>query len=295
MFIFESMSPKIAQLPDDLFAAGRAVQDSIVIHHFTSTSPGIKEKAILNRYAVSLVITGRKTMHFAEKSVHINDNEIHLLTAGHCIASIDIAKEKSFESVLVFFDDKELADFSVAHAALIEKNRQKMKPVPQAYMAFEKDEFIVHYTRSLLLMAGNKKLTGEMKRVKLHELLLYLLENHPEKYMCFSRSGKLSQGEMVIRRVVESNVLNKLSIEEMAFLCNLSVSTFKRQFKKIYGAAPNAWLLEQKMKMASQMLRQQNEKPGEIWFKLGFETHTGFTRSFKKRYGVTPKAYAVTG
>ena len=77
----------------------------------------------------------------------------------------------------------------------------------------------------------------------------------------------------------------------MAFLCSVSTSTFKRQFRKIYHSSPTSWFAEQKMKLAAQLLTKHNERPSEIWFKLGYETHTSFTKSFKKHFGVSPKIY----
>ena len=131
-----------------------------------------------------------------------------------------------------------------------------------------------------------------MKRLKLQELLLYLLENRPAALLRFQNKKTPFDYELTIRKAVESNLSSNLTLDEIAFLCNVSTSTFKRQFKKIYDASPNEWLLEQRMKLAAQMLTKHKEKPGEIWFKLGFETHSGFTRSFKKHFGVAPKNYA---
>jgi len=283
---------KIHNLPQDIVSAGPIADESIIIYPFASTRDTVREKAILDRNAISLIIEGQKTMTFTATTVYPNDKEIHFLSAGHCVASIDISKQTIFRSILIFFDDKELADFFLDNAAVIEKAMRATKVTPSAYVAFRKDEFITHYIDSLALMLKKGiRLSIRMKRIKLQEILLYLLENHTQGFLALKNRVHLGSAELAIRKVVEANLVNNLSIDEMAFLCNLSASTFKRQFRNIYGESPNTWIVAQKMQIAAQMLTKQKVKPAEIWFRLGFETHSGFTKSFRKHFGVAPKDY----
>ncbi len=283
---------KIFNLPDDIFSNKAELADSIIIHPYSTKTSAFREKSVLQRNAISLVISGQKTIRFAEMAVHTNDKEIHFLSTGNNIATFDISKQKEFKSILIFFEDKELADFSLSNSALIDNAQKKYNPTPGRYISFEKDDFIRNYIQSMeLIVSSNRQALMAMKRLKLRELLLYLLENKPKEFLSFLYRGKTVLNEMTIRKVVECNITENLTLDEMAFLCNVSTSTFKRQFGKIYNASPAEWFLEQKMKMAAQLLTLHKERPGEIWFKLGFETHTGFTKSFKKHFGVSPKDY----
>jgi AraC-like DNA-binding protein len=293
--IFERaiLKMNIINLPDDIYSNKADVDCPIVIHAYASSTSRVKEKSVLHKNAISLVISGQKTIRFAETVIDTNDKEIHFLSASNAIASFDISKQPLFESILIFFDDKELTDFSITHAALLDKVQKKYNPVPNRYVSFEKDDFIRTYIQSMQLMvAGSTSFSTGMKRIKLWELLLYLLENRAQPFLSFLHRGRALQNELTIRKVVETHITENLTLGEMAFLCNVSESTFKRQFGKIYHTSPATWFLEQKMKLAAQLLTQHQEKPGEIWFKLGFGTHTGFTKSFKKHFGVSPKEYA---
>jgi len=60
-------------------------------------------------------------------------------------------------------------------------------------------------------------------------------------------------------------VITGISLEELAFICNLSVSTFKRRFVDIYGMAPGKWFLQKKMEWAKELILQGGERPGEIY------------------------------
>ena len=282
----------VFNLPDDIFLNKAETQSPIIIHHYTATASHFRERSILHRNAVSLVISGQKTIQFAEAAVDTNDSEIHFLSSGNSISSFDISKQQAFESILIFFDDKVLADFSVVNASVIEDAQRKYQPISNRYVSIKKDDFIHSYIRSMqLIVASEKQISAAFKRIKLYELLLYLLEFHAEKFLAFINRSTVLPNEMKIRKVAEGSITENLSIEEMAFLCNVSASTFKRQFQKIYHTSPTTWFAEQKMKLAAQLLTSHKEKPGEIWFRLGYESHSNFTRSFKKHFGVSPKDF----
>ena len=281
---------KVYELPDDIFANKKQLDSEIIFYHYSSDKDSFKEKSILKRNAFSLVINGTKTMHFAEKTVQIKDNEIHLLSAGNCIASVHIENNKPFESILIFFSNSVLNDVYSNHSDLISNQKSKNSKT-SSYIEFEKDEFLRHFIQSILLTVKNEKQpSNSMKLLKVHELFLYLLENHSQNLLSFKQSQPITDIELKIRKVVDANTENNLTIDELAFICNVSTSTFKRHFKKIYDSSPIEWNNKQRMKLASQMLA--NEKPSQIWHKLGFETHTGFTKSFKKHYGILPKDFA---
>jgi AraC-like DNA-binding protein len=278
----------VFNLPNDIFPTWQKPGSGITIHHYTLQSIAMKEMAVLKTNAISLVIRGNKTMQFLNGTANVQDSEIHILSAGNCIASVSLSNP--FESILIFFESRVLSDFCLAHSELIEKLKPGLNISTGSYVAFKKDGFIRNYIQSLLLMlSGKAGLSESMKQLKLQELLLYLLENHTGTFLSFQSTEKPRNIEWRIRKVVEANKLNNLNLDELAFLCNMSSSTFKRHFKQIYSSSPTQWLNEQKMLLAFKLLSEQGEKPGDIWVQLGFETHTGFTRSFKKRFGSLPK------
>jgi transcriptional regulator GlxA family with amidase domain len=56
--------------------------------------------------------------------------------------------------------------------------------------------------------------------------------------------------------VVESNVHSNLKLEEIAFLCNMSLSTFKRHFIVEYNEAPGKWLQDKRLQRAKEILKE---------------------------------------
>nr|WP_281064986.1 AraC family transcriptional regulator [Asticcacaulis solisilvae] len=87
---------------------------------------------------------------------------------------------------------------------------------------------------------------------------------------------------------------NGLSQEELAFLCHMSLSTFKRRFQAVYDMSPGQWLHRRRLDYAAHLLKVERRKASDIYFDVGFATLSSFTQSFKSHYGVTPKAYQTS-
>lgn len=286
------MSLRVLHLPQDILPAGAAADDAIIIHDYTAVEGSMKGKSILHRNAISLVVNGEKTMLFAEQTVEINPNTFHFLSAGNCIASVKLSRQGLFRSILVFFTDEVLSDFYLKYDAQIRRIRDKKKITPEPYVSVPKDDFIRQYIASLeWLLRTQPQLSPERKQLKLEELFLHLLETQPGLLLSFAFGPKGNFDELAIRRTVETNIARNISLDELAFLCNMSLSTFKRRFTKIYGAPPNQWILRRRMELARDLLQHYHEKPSDVYHKVGYENHSSFTASFKKTFGLTPKDF----
>ena len=284
----------VHNLPNDIFPARKGKQDRIIFHYYSALTGSFKGKSILHRNAISLVIQGEKSMQFANRTVNIKDDEFHFLSAGNCLASVSLSERKVFSSILIFFDNQALADFYLKYDSFISKVRGKKKVVSESYVSFKKDAWILHYINSLkLLFQATAEISTEMRILKFEELMVYLVEKYPEKILSFQTSEVHELNDLEVRKAVEANISNNITLEELAFLCNISLSTFKRRFVKIYGSSPNKWMLQRRMEMAKTLLLHHHEKPSEVFHKVGYENHSSFTQSFKQTFGMTPKAFQL--
>jgi AraC-like DNA-binding protein len=191
---------------------------------------------------------------------------------------------------LIFFDNNVLQDFYIKYASLVKK--VKHNGVHEPYLSFKKDAFVLNYINSLTLLfdaAGD--LSEEMKLLKFEELMLHLLQKYPAEILSFQPDRSRDFDDLRIRNAVETNVQNNITIDELAFLCNISPSTFNRRFFKIYGSSPSKWLLQRRMEMAKNLLLHYQEKPSEVYYKVGYENHSSFSQSFKQTFGLTPKDF----
>src|ERR1700748_3860632 len=134
----------IFKLPEDIFPGKKTAEEKIIFHHYSAPVGSFHGRSILSKNAISLVISGEKTMHFAAKKVTVKEDEFHFLSSGNCLVSMELNDKIPFESVLIFFDNTTLSDFYFKYNNQIEKIRAGHKISTELYLAFKKDRFILN-------------------------------------------------------------------------------------------------------------------------------------------------------
>lgn len=125
-------------------------------------------------------------------------------------------------------------------------------------------------------------------KAALLELLLYLLRMCPEAPE--RDTPDMERLKRVLQRI-EQDYAKPLTVPDMAAVCGCSSSHFMRWFKRMTGTSPLAYLNERRLAAAAENLRETDDKILVIAENAGFENLSNFNRQFKKRYGVTPRAY----
>jgi AraC-like DNA-binding protein len=164
-----------------------------------------------------------------------------------------------YRSILIFFDNKLLADFFIRHPHKFQASTHKNKEEP--FLAFEKDAFLTNFTESLGFMLGSSRpLSAELQKVKQEELLLYLGERYPEKIQRLRASSYQTDDNILIRQDVTANINKAVTVEELAFLCHISLFTFKKRFASIYGTSRINGCLKIKCRKQPNCLGKVNAK-----------------------------------
>ncbi|WP_201979875.1 helix-turn-helix transcriptional regulator [Hymenobacter rubidus] len=279
----------VYNIPHDLLPAGSPAPADILIRSYVSRQPTVKNKLVLNWNMLNLLIDGRKTIIQAADTVTVYQDEILLLAAGHCLTSELLSDQGQFRSILLYFSNQVLEDFHVRHAARL----HRPGAAPGApLVTFGKDAFIRNYIESLRLLLQAPTPPGpEIRQLKLEELLLYLLHTNPTGLRSFLLHPRTRPPELTLRQVVETHIGQPITVEELAFLCHMSVSTFQRKFAGLYGQPPQKWLLHQRMQRAAALLHHQHQPPSDVYQQVGYESHSGFSEAFKKAFGVSPREF----
>jgi AraC-like DNA-binding protein len=267
---------------------------AISIIRYRSAKPAPRAMITLPRNMITFLLDGEKTVHFAGMEVNVKPHQFVMLAAGNCLMSEKIATPgAAYHSILIFFDNTLLSNFFDRHTMLIERPATTVDQLP--FLLFEKDEFLINFTRSLnSLLVGDKPVHSQMQKVKLEELLVYLAVHYPGQIQLMRNMHYEADDDLLIRQAVTSHITSNITIEELAFLCNMSLSTFKRRFARLYNNSPNRWLLEKRMEKAAEMLRSNDYKASEIFSELGYENLSSFIQAFKQIHGVTPKQYQLS-
>lgn len=95
-------------------------------------------------------------------------------------------------------------------------------------------------------------------------------------------------GKIDLAGFMEKNFMHNLPLEKFGYLTGRSLSTFKRDFKRIYGNTPQQWLTQKRLDLAHDRLSQTNGRTTDVYFEVGFENLSHFSYAFKKRFGYSP-------
>ena len=285
------MDNEVIILPK-VFLSDNEPESPIYIHKHVSHQNSLRSKILLQQNLISLLMNGEKILDYGGKTIEINSDQFVILAAGNCLMTEKISNTKEYSALLILFDNNTLINFFVKYAALISKKKWKGEVMEEPFVVLDKDPFISSFISNLdFLLQNNIPASAEMKQLKFEELMLYLLEKYPKIILSFETSRQIEHSDYEIQRAVELNITNNLTLEELAFLCNTSSSTFKRRFVKLYNAQPNQYFLQRRMELAATLLLQHKENPSEVFYKVGYKNLSSFSQSFKLVYGVSPKQY----
>ena len=122
------------------------------------------------------------------------------------------------------------------------------------------------------------------------QLAVHLLRKYAEvSFRAPIAGGRLSPAQM--RRVldlIEARMHESLSLEDMAEAAGLGVCTFHRRFRATQGRAPHAFVIDQRVKRAQQLLVAGDQAVKEVAASCGFSDQAHLTRVLRARLGVTP-------
>ena len=94
-----------------------------------------------------------------------------------------------------------------------------------------------------------------------------------------------------MREFLDTKTASRFKIEELCAHVSRSESQTIRIFKRAYGVTPYAYLLEKKLDLAGQLLKDTNLSVREIAERLCFADEYYFSNVFKKKTGVSPSLY----
>lgn len=78
----------------------------------------------------------------------------------------------------------------------------------------------------------------------------------------------------------------------VARLCNVSLRTLQRHFRKRYGTTVSTWLWRLRLAEAYRLIRSGESVKGAA-FTLGFKQLSHFSRAFKEAHGIAPRFLAA--
>ncbi|KAA1245569.1 AraC family transcriptional regulator [Aquimarina sp. RZ0] len=272
----------IENIPE-IYIGNTAKSKDIFVYDFKMTNDVVKSKVNLSMNMFSFLQVGKKQVHFANTSKAVNSEQSLLLKKGNWLWTELLDTEAIYYCKLFFFSEKKLTDF-------LSKYIKNAKPLQEKVPCFviENDEYITSFISSLSSKSfEDSRYCNAILALKFEEILLYLLDKYGSEFEHYLHA-LISKEVSPFKSIVEDNVYSNLKLEEIAFLCNMSLATFKRHFKIEYKEAPGKWLKDRRLQKAKELLQIGNLKASDIYLDIGYNNLSNFSIAFKNKFGISP-------
>lgn len=273
----------IENIPE-IFLKNKNENPDLLVHHFKMTSDVVKSKVNLGLNMFSFLQVGKKQVHFAGNTVAVNKNQSLILKKGNWLWTELLETETIYYCKLFFFSEQRLKSFLENHTA----NKTTLNKISTPYFIIANDSYIISYMNSLSSISEAPSAFREnLLSVKFDELILYLLQKYGSPFEQYLQS-LIVKDNSSLKSIVENNIHSNLRLEEIAFLCNMSLSTFKRNFIKEYNLSPGKWFQNIRLQKAKEILEEGKATPSEIYADFGYNNLSNFSIAFKNRFGYSP-------
>src|SRR5450755_2271689 len=91
------------------------------------------------------------------------------------------------------------------------------------------------------------------------------------------------------------NLDEDVSLAALAQQAGLSVFHLHRVFSAAAGETPKQFTLRLRLDRAAVLLLTSRSSVLDVALSVGFQSHEAFCRAFRKKFGVTPRAYRMRG
>ncbi len=249
----------------------------------------LKNEVFFEEHAVIYVLEGEKRFVSPHQEAHVQRGNVLFIRRGYYLMSESI--DKAYKSLVFFFPEKLLKEFVGQNRELFDElatQEDGFSPV----LVLESTPSFEKFTESILPYFSSKSpYLNQFLRLKLHELLLHLIEidtSQELKILLFS----LYKGQKTdLDYLINNYYLKPLSINELARLSGRSLSAFKRDFEHQFHTSPALWIKHKRLEYASFLLENSSQNVSEIAMEIGYESVSHFIKAFKEKYGFTPVSY----
>lgn len=254
-------------------------------------TPPLRLKERLDSEACLLYsIKGSSTLYDSKQKYDLSSNDGILMKCGNYFNHWHLNKDNSKNEAIAIHLYPDLIRY-VYKDKLPEFLIAKKQNKPVALQLLNGNQLLKPYIENLLLYFDNPEIVDEEVIIlKVKELLnlLYKINSNNIRDLLHDM---FTPHNYDFKHIINKNIYEDLSTEELAHLCNLSLSSFKRKFRTVFNDTPATYIKSKRLDKAAQLLLISKDRIIDICFECGFSNVDSFSKSFKQKYDSSPSAY----
>jgi AraC-like DNA-binding protein len=264
----------------------RSLADPNNIQLQTHTEPQ-KGAMYLEENSVIFIITGKLTVNHGLSEEQAGENEMIFLKKDILINYTMEACDSDNRIEYMVFNLRphlvtefvKMADLSIA-----------ITPQSLPFIVSATDDTFSKFIASLhVCLTYPSSIQSKLSKLKLLELLFYLASYNPAILNQLLQLRESFQAN--ITTIIEENILNSMSLQQLAVLAGRSLSSFRRDFLSIYNIPPSQWIRQRRLEKAKELLCSTTMSITDICYTTGFENIAHFSRLFKSHFCASPSEF----
>lgn len=157
------------------------------------------------------------------------------------------------------------------------------------------DRLLENYKESISILLDNPELVDEsIIKTKLKEFVLLISKSEEAPSQLDFLAALFKPNEVAFKTTIQNNLYANLSLDELAALCHLSTSSFKRKFDEVFEESPKKYISRKKLEKAAALLKANDDRISEIAYRVGFDSLATFSRNFNAMYGKSPSEFRLS-
>lgn len=252
----------------------------------------------LSRYALGYVVHGSKEIYYGDAHYSISSGDVFYMGVGNHYVENLPDEGHPFEQIVVYYSPELLRrillqlnvsyGMSISNTHNCDRCRRLNHVSLPATVTLR--SFFLH--TATYLQEENFMHDHTAENIKMTELI-YLIASHSDNCLKSKVLGNIDAMHDNFEQVIHSNIFRDVSIEDLAIMCNRSLTSFKKEFKRRYMETPHRWFIRQRLMQARLLLISTTKSISEIGAECAFSNTSHFIKLFKKEYGQTPAVYRM--
>lgn len=231
-------------------------------------------------YLIHIVYEGEGTYTIGEKNFHLEKGQAFLIYPGEeTIYEAD--HENPWCYVWVGFQGYRSIEF------VQKMGFSKEKPIISVKQLEDEKECILNMLKAKRLTTVDELLrTGE-----LFKLFAFIMKDNEETISPANHDYPSGTYVKYAMDYMQEHMKEKIKIDELADTIGISRSHLSGSFKKELKMSPQEYLINLRMENAAYMLKNKAAPIQVVAAECGYEDSLSFSKIFKQKYNMSPKAY----
>jgi AraC family transcriptional regulator len=152
---------------------------------------------------------------------------------------------------------------------------------------FNNNSGIVRTMNDLLQVATETTPNYPLSDLLLKSLLVRTIHAHKE-HVTDQHTLTMNTRLLLVKKYIKENIHQMINIETLMLVGNCSKSSLHRLFENYCGKSPGAYILQERMKNACNMLMQPDYNITDVAYQTGYSSVSYFVKQFKSYHHCTP-------